>query len=87
MDQIVQLAGALFILSAFILAQMKRLRQESTVYLLLNFVGAGLLSVVALLDRDWGFVLLEVVWTLVSGLGIIRLARWRRSAASARPPK
>jgi hypothetical protein len=78
MDQIVQLAGALFILSAFILAQMNRLAQESAVYLLLNFVGAGLLSVVALLDRDWGFVLLEVVWTLVSGAGLVRLVLRRR---------
>jgi hypothetical protein len=78
MDQIVQLAGALFILSAFILAQMKRLEPESVAYLLLNFVGAGLLSVVALLDRDWGFVLLEVVWTLVSGAGLVRLVLRRR---------
>ena len=77
MDQIVQLAGALLILSAFILAQMKRLQPESAVYLLLNFFGAGLLSVVALLDRDWGFVLLEVVWTLISGAGLARLA-WGR---------
>ncbi len=82
MDQIVQLTGALFILSAFILAQMKRLKQESAVYLLLNFVGAGLLSVVALLDRDWGFVLLEVVWTLVSGAGLFRLARGQRRRAA-----
>lgn len=78
MDQIVQLAGALLILSAFILAQMNRLRPESATYLILNFFGAGLLSVVALLDRDWGFVLLEVVWTLVSGAGLARLVRRRR---------
>ncbi|MEX2557615.1 MAG: hypothetical protein WEB06_18530 [Actinomycetota bacterium] len=83
MDQIVQLAGALFILSAFILAQMNRLRPESAVYLLLNFVGAGLLSVVALIDRDWGFVLLEVVWTLVSGAGLVRLSRGRGRRVTA----
>jgi hypothetical protein len=83
MDQIVQLAGALFILSAFILAQMKRLRSESAVYLVLNFVGAGLLSVVALIDSDWGFVLLEVVWTLVSGAGLVRLSRERGRRVTA----
>ena len=82
MEQIVQLAGALFILSAFILAQMKRLRPESAVYLLLNFIGAGLLSVVAFVDRDWGFVLLEVVWTLVSGAGLARRAKEREHRAA-----
>jgi hypothetical protein len=78
MEQIVQLVGALLILSAFILAQLKRLRSESVAYLALNFFGGGVLSVVAFLDRDWGFVLLEGVWTLVSGAGLAGLLRARR---------
>ena len=36
---------------------------------MLNFVGSAVLAVLALLDEDWGFVLLEVVWALVSAWG------------------
>lgn len=71
MEQVVQIAGALLILAAFVLAQRKRLDTSSTVYLVLNTVGAAALAVVAFRDRDWGFVLLEGVWALVSGWALV----------------
>lgn len=70
-DQVVQIAGALLILAAFVLAQRRRLDTSSTVYLVLNTVGAAALAIVAYLDRDWGFVLLEGVWALVSGWALV----------------
>ena len=82
MDQIVQLAGALFILSAFILAQMNGSSRSRPSTFCSTSSEPGLLSVVALIDRDWGFVLLEVVWTLVSGAGLARLARGQRRRAA-----
>jgi protein-S-isoprenylcysteine O-methyltransferase Ste14 len=72
MDQVVQLIGAVLILAAFVLAQMRRMATDSVVYLALNAVGAGLLAVVAVLARDIGFTLLETTWTVVSTAGLVR---------------
>jgi hypothetical protein len=47
MDQAVQLIGAVLILTAFVLAQQRRMATDSVVYLALNAVGAALLAVVA----------------------------------------
>jgi hypothetical protein len=78
MDQIVQIAGALLILAAFVLAQRKKLDTGSAAYLTLNLVGGSVLAVVAGIDRDWGFLLLETVWAVFSGWGLI-------GAINARP--
>jgi hypothetical protein len=72
MDQVVQLIGAVLILAAFMLAQQRRLATDSVVYLALNAAGAALLAVVAVLDRDIGFTLLETVWAVVSTAGLVR---------------
>jgi hypothetical protein len=72
MDQAVQLIGAVLILAAFMLAQQRRLATDSVVYLALNAAGAALLAVVAVLDRDIGFTLLETVWAVVSTAGLVR---------------
>jgi hypothetical protein len=72
MDQVVQLIGAVLILAAFVLAQQRRLATDSVVYLALNAAGAGVLAVVAVLDRDLGFTLLETTWAVVSTAGLVR---------------
>jgi hypothetical protein len=77
LEQAVQVVGAILILVAFALAQTRRLQVESAVYLWLNVVGAATLAVLAFMERQWGFVLLETVWTGVSVWGLIR----RRSVA------
>jgi hypothetical protein len=71
-DQAVQLIGAVLILAAFVLAQQRRMATDSVVYLALNAVGAALLAVVAVRDRDIGFTLLETTWTVVSTAGLVR---------------
>lgn len=81
MDQLVQVIGALFILSAFAAAQFRLLDQSSYTYLILNLVGSVVLTVLAWFERQWGFLLLEFVWALVSAWGI--LARWRGKPASS----
>ena len=75
MHAIVQIVGALLILSAFLLTQIKMLDAQSKVYLLLNLVGSAVLTWIALINQDWGFLLLEGVWAIVSAVGLARAAR------------
>ena len=75
MAQVVQLVGAVLILTAFVLSQQGRLRNDSTPYLALNTFGAGTLAVVAVLNGDLGFTLLEGTWSVVSAVGLIRSIR------------
>ena len=77
MDQVPQVAGAVLILTAFVAAQRGVMSQHARAYLLLNAIGAGVLTGVAFHERDWGFFMLEVVWTVVSVWGLIQLARGR----------
>ena len=75
--QAIQIAGAVAILVGFVLAQVQVLDVRSWSYLWLNAVGAGILSVAAWHERQWGFLLLEGVWTLVAVGGLLQKARSR----------
>lgn len=70
--QVAQLVGAALILLGFVLGQAGRLDQQSRPYLLLNLAGSGILAVLALLGRHWGFVLLEASWTLITLVSLVR---------------
>ena len=70
MDQLVQIVGALLILVAFAAAQFGAMDPHSRVYLVLNFVGSVILAVLAWHERQWGFLLLETVWAIVSLWGL-----------------
>jgi hypothetical protein len=82
MEQVIQIFGALCVLVAFILAQQQRLHPQSFPYLWLNLVGSGILAVLAAIDRQWGFLLLEGVWAIVSLSGII--SRFRKQSSTGR---
>ena len=71
--QLVSLAGAMTILAAFVLQQFGRWKASEPAYLLTNMIGAAVLTAVAWLESQWGFLLMEVVWTLVSAWGLYRL--------------
>lgn len=72
MDQLIQVIGALLILAAFAAVQFERMRPDSRVYLALNLVGSVVLAVLAYVEHQWGFLLLEGVWAIVSAWGLLR---------------
>jgi hypothetical protein len=75
--------GALLILAAFAAAQFGWLRLDSATYLALNLVGSVILAVLALEERQWGFLLLETVWALVSAWSLGRV--WRGLPVAGSP--
>ena len=74
-DLLLEVAGAILILVAFALAQFRGLDRHGSPYLVLNVVGAALLTVSAATHRQWGFLLLQGVWALVALWGLLGLAR------------
>jgi protein-S-isoprenylcysteine O-methyltransferase Ste14 len=80
--QIVQVVGALFVLAGFTAAQVGVMDTQSRAYLMLNLVGSIVLTVLAAVERQYGFLLLEAVWALVSAWGLWRLAPGRGAMPS-----
>lgn len=72
MIQIISLVGSMAILAAFGASQFKRLDTTSVVYIVLNLVGSAILTVVAIIERQWGFLLLEGVWALISPWSLVK---------------
>lgn len=70
MDQLIQIVGALLILAGFAAVQFGRMRSDSRLYLALNLVGSVILAVLAWVETQWGFLLLEGVWAIVSAWGL-----------------
>ncbi len=75
MDQVIQIVGALLILVAFGAVQFNRMSPDSRLYLTLNLIGSIILAVLALAATQWGFVLLESVWAIVSAWGLVTALR------------
>jgi hypothetical protein len=75
MEIVIQIAGSVLILVAFGLAQLGVLDVKSRRYLVLNVVGSTVLAVDAAVGAQWGFLLLEGVWAVVSGVGLVVRAK------------
>jgi len=82
-DQVVQVIGAALILAAYVAAQLERLDPHSRLYLGLNLAGSLILAVLAAIGPQWGFLLLESAWAIVSLWGLVGSAR--RHADAPRP--
>ena len=80
-DLLIEVTGAMLILVAFTLAQFRGLDRHGFHYLVLNLVGAALLTASAATHRQWGFLLLQGVWGLVALWELLGLVR-RRGALS-----
>lgn len=73
MRQAVSVLGALLILLPFAASQLGKLTIRSPAYQLMNLIGSGLLAFVAVVERQYGFILLETAWALVSAVGLARV--------------
>jgi hypothetical protein len=72
MALLVQLAGSTLVLIAFVAGQAGRLAATSRRYLALNLVGSLGLAVSAVVEAQWGFLVLEAAWCAVSFDGLRR---------------
>lgn len=73
-DDVLQVIGAVLILIPFAALQFGRMAASAPAYLLLNLVGSVILAALAIKAEQWGFVLLETVWSLVAAWGLLRTA-------------
>jgi hypothetical protein len=81
--QAVSLLGAVMQLLAYALLQLGLLPRESYPYQVANVVGSLLMTIVAMLNHEYGFILMEAVWCLTSAYGLIKLIRRQADGARA----
>ena len=81
--QLVQIIGSLLILLPFGLSQLGRLDARSPFYLAFNVAGSAILAADAALGSQWGFLLLEGAWAIVSVVALARSGRQHRANRKA----
>ena len=80
--QVLSVFGALAVLGAFAAHQLGWVSPSRLSYALANFLGAGVLTVVAFVDGQVGFILLQGAWTLIGLWGTISIIRSRGARPS-----
>src|SRR5215212_5181349 len=70
--QLVSVLGSLLVLVAYVASQFGWLSAKGVAYAFANIVGSGILAVVAALEAQWGFLLLEGAWASVSLGAVVR---------------
>lgn len=83
MSQLIQIIGSLMVLAGFALSQRGVVSPKSLSYLILNLVGSGVLAVEAIVEQQWGFLLLEGVWAIVSAISLVGVRRARTPTSPA----
>ncbi|HVX33154.1 MAG TPA: hypothetical protein VHA80_08440 [Solirubrobacterales bacterium] len=88
MAQVIQIIGALIILAAFAGSQLGELPTDSRLYLALNVLGSTILTILAVIEGQIGFVLLEAVWAAVSAWSLfVLLGEEAEAAEELGPPE
>lgn len=72
LHQIVSVVGAALILLAYVALQTGRMAREDRAFNVMNFVGSALLTWIAVVEAQIGFIILEGSWALLSLPGTLR---------------
>lgn len=72
MEQAIQILGAILVLIGYLLGQTGRLDTSSRSYLVINLIGSALLAAVAAQGRQWGFLVLNGTWAVISAVSLAR---------------
>ncbi len=75
MLQAISVVGALAILVAYAANQLGRVELDNLPNQLGNHIGSSILTVVAVVEVQLGFILLEGVWALVSLRSVVKILR------------
>lgn len=73
--QLLSVFGAILILAAFAAHQLNRMDEHNVLYQILNLAGGLALCATAVASRQYGFILLEGTWALISAMGLVRVLR------------
>jgi hypothetical protein len=73
--QVISITGALLVLTAYAAHQFDRLSKDTYAFQLLNLIGGAALVAAALTTRQFGLIIMEGAWTLISLGGLIKVMR------------
>lgn len=79
-EQALSIIGALGVLGGFFANQFGWLSPKKLSYQLMNLFGSGILTAIAIIEVQYGFILLEGSWALISLWGTISVLRGGGSA-------
>lgn len=81
-SQLIQIVGALLNMGAFALLHFEIAPSSALRYLIPNWLGSVLLVASAYVDRQWGFLMLEGAWVIVTAYAITARLRAKRPRAA-----
>jgi hypothetical protein len=76
--QVISFIGAVLILTAYMALQLNRLGAQTISFQTLNLFGGIFLCITAVALRQYGFILVEGLWAILSAVGLWRVVnrRW-----------
>jgi hypothetical protein len=77
--QLLAVAGAVLILFAYLAHQLRKMSIDNVWYQLLNFIGGCCLTATAVAGRQYGFILMEGSWAVISAWGFVSVLRGRHA--------